>query len=159
MTGDRFKVPPLTVLAACRPLAGVPQMELLDAVQYVTSVLEHDIAIARSTVRVLGRHVLNPNAPLDRKTRLRAATALSTIHERSIEVHAVQVICREDTPLDVIQAAAAIVLGTSRRRQLNATTVHALTRHVRRYGQIRGPMVDLLRLSVLTASQPSKDKK
>ena len=134
-------------------------MGLQKAVDSITSELEGGVPVPSSIVLKLGRHVLDPKCPLDRKIRLRAATDLSAVRERELEVHAIQVLCHEDTPLDVIQAAAAIVLGTSRRRQLNATTVLALTRHVRRYAQIRGPLVDLLRQSALAASRPSKDKK
>lgn len=158
MTGRPLKRRSPDVLRAIRRLGDNPsRMASQMAVFVIASALEGGVTIPSSTVLALGPRVLDPNAQLDRATRIRAATVLSAVRKREKAAKAIQMICRDDTPRDALQAAAAILLGTPCRR-LSKTTTRALTRHIRRYGQIRGPMVDLLRLSVPAASRPSKDK-
>ena len=158
VTGKPLSQKAPDVLRASRRLAGLSSgMGLQKAIRVISSALA-GVTLSRSTVVAMVRHVLDPNAHLDRATRIRAATALSAVRVRVLEAEAVRLICLNDAPLDIIQAAAASLLGPPR-CHLNAKTVRALTRHIRRYGQIRGPATDLLRLSLPSRRSPSKAKK
>lgn len=141
MTGKPPRQRETDVVEAIRRLAGLASGKgFQKAILVITSALDGGVPVPKSTVLALGHRALDPNAQLDRDTRIRAATALSALHEPKSEAAAIQMICHDDTPLDAVQAAAAILLGTPGRR-LSATTVRALTRYIRRYGQMRGPMV------------------
>ena len=70
---------------------------------------------------------------------------------------ALQVIRDNKRTNDIVTAAAATLLEANQRR-ISARTYTCLLRHARRLAIVRGPVMDLLRLSVSTESPPSKAK-
>ena len=113
------------------------------------------ITLPRSAILDLARVILDAEVDIDRHIRIVAAKALSAFDEREIACMANRAIRDPSSPLDVARAAATILLASPRGR-LPHRTMTCLVREVRRFGQIRGPLVDLLQSS---SSQVSKNER
>ena len=147
------------VMKAMRRLGGIgSDISLPQAVQIVTAAFEQGVDMPRSAILDVGHYILDPMAPIDRRTRLKAAQAVAAFRERETIRRAVHVIGSNDTPLAVVQAAAVLLLGPPS-PQLSRKTVSALQRCVRRYGQIRGPITDLVLLAARSGELLSKGGK
>lgn len=158
MTGAG-KMPSSEVLKALRRLGGLGlEMSLERAVRIATGAFERGNLMPRSAAIDLGRLALDPNIVLSRTARIGAAKAVSASGELETVRRAVRVIGSDETPLDVLQAAAVILLGAPARR-LSRKTASSLQRCVRRYGLIRGPIIDLVLLAARSGKLPSKGKK
>ena len=112
----------------------------------------------RSAVLDLARVILDSEVDIDRHIPVPAAKVLARFNERAIVRRAALAIRDPSSPLDVVLAAATILLG-SPRGQLSHRTVSCLLRNARRFGQIRGPLVDLLQSSGLPAPLNKRVKK
>ncbi len=159
MTRAPCRLPSSQVLRAVRRFAGIGlEMSLQRAVRIVTTSLEQGIEMPCSGVLDVGRLALDSAVNLDRDTRFRAARAVSIFRELETIKRAIHVVGSDETPLDVVEAAAVILLGPPARR-LSRKTSLGLRRCVRRYGQIRGPITDLVLLAARSGKLPSKGKK
>lgn len=148
------KMPSSQVMKAIRRLGGISShIELEQAVRIVIGACERGNLMPRSGILDLGSLALDPAAGLDHRTRIEAAKAVSQFAELEIVKTAVHVIGSDETPLDVLQAAAVILLGASARR-LSHKTIARLLRIARRHAIVRGPVVELLLLAVLRQRSP-----
>jgi hypothetical protein len=71
---------------------------------------------------------------------------------------ALQVIHDNEGTIDAIATAAAILLGPNQRR-ISARTYTCLLKHARRLAIVRGPVVDLLRLSSPSGPSSTRNEK
>lgn len=115
------------------------------------------VTVPRSAVLDLAQVILDPEVDIDRDIRMGAAKALSAFDERVIVSRATAAIRDPASPLGVAMAAATILLGSTNRRLSHPTSV-CLVRKVRRFGQIRGPLVDLLQSSRSLVSKNERGK-
>ena len=141
---NSHRLPSSRVLKACRCLGGIRnQGNLPSAVRIVSAAMHAGVTMPRSAVLDLARVVLDSEIAINRDTRLAASKALARFNEREIVRRATRAIRDPASRLDVVMAAATILLG-SPNRSLSHPTLTCLTRKVCRFGQIRGPLVDLL---------------
>lgn len=149
MSRNRRRMPPPELLRAFRCLAGVGHHgDLLDAIRTVLAALEVGVTLPRSAVLDLARVVFDADVDMDRHLRLAAAEALARSDEREIANLAASAIRDSSASLGVATAAATFLLGSPHRR-LSRPTLTGLVRKIRRFGQVRGPLVDLLQSNKL----------
>ena len=152
-------MPPSQVLRAIRRLGGFGlELSLQRAVRIVTDAFERRVEMPRSAILDLGSLALDATVVLDLRTRINAAKAVSPFGERGTVKRAVHAIGVNEAPLDVLQAAAVILLGPPVRR-LSRKTVLSLQQRLKRYGQIRGPIIDLVLLTARSGALPSNWKR
>ena len=132
------------VLKAYRCLGGVDHLgSLPSAVRIVSATMHAGITTPRSAILDLARTVLNSGIDINRDIRMAASKALAAFDEPAVVSRATLVIRDPTSTLDATMAAATILLGSLNRR-LSRPTLADLARRVGRFGQIRGPLVDLL---------------
>ena len=133
MTGVQRSLPSSQVLKALRRFGGFGlDISLPRAIQLVTNALERGIELPRSGVLDLASMALDPTVVLNREDRIKAAKALSPFNEREIVRKAALAIRDPWSPLDVVIAAATLLLGSPKRR-LSHPTFACLARVVRRF--------------------------
>lgn len=147
MTRDSNRLPSSRILKAYRSLEAIESEQgVQNAVCRILSSLQAGASLQHSTAVDLARIVLDCNTYLDRDIRLACARTLARIDSGEIVALATLAIRDRDRPLDGAKAAASILLG-SRRVRLSQRTPICLVRAIRRFGQIRGPLVELLQAS------------
>lgn len=155
MTRNRQRLPSSRVLRACRCLGGLHnQGDIPNAVRTVLGAVQGEVSLPRSALLDLARIVLDADVDMNRHIRLAAAKALVQFNERVITGRATRAIRDPSSPLDVVMAAATILVGPPCHR-LSRPSLVCLVRVIRRFGQVRGPLVDLLKLNKLPP-QPSR---
>ena len=158
MSRNPHRLPSSRVLKAYRRLGGTRnQGSLSSAVRTVSAAMQSGITMPRSAVLDLAYAVLDAEVDIDCQIRVAAAKALVAFDEREIARAATRAIRDPTSPLEVVTAAATIFLG-SPRRQLSPRDSACLLGKVRRFGQIRGPMVDLLYSSRFSGSMTRRAK-